>query len=109
MRGCLSAGNAARFLSLKRSWRRDAICDAVMLQSIRQCTCGATATLAPRRSRLYCFSQMLDRTFAKWWLQRVGPFIDVPPEKLAAERDAMERQQEFNQNYERFLKGAVFP
>src|SRR5881275_2643902 len=52
---------------------------------------------------------MLDRSFAKWWLQRVGPFIDVPPEKLAAERDAMERQQEFNQNYERFLKGAVFP
>src|SRR5947208_12764376 len=52
---------------------------------------------------------MLDRSLANCRLTRISPFADVPPEKLAAERDAMERQQEFNQNYEKFLKGAVFP
>ena len=25
---------------------------------------------------------MFDKVFAKWWLARVGPFKDVPPEKL---------------------------
>jgi len=52
---------------------------------------------------------MLDKTFAKWWLGRVTPFKDVPPEKLAAEREAVERQQDYNRNYTEFLQGAVFP
>jgi hypothetical protein len=52
---------------------------------------------------------MFDKSFAKWWLKRVQPFCDVPPEKLAAERDAIERQQEFNHNYGEFLNNAVLP
>lgn len=52
---------------------------------------------------------MFDQTFARWWLTRVAPFADVPPEKLLAEREAVKRQQEFNQNYDDFLKGAVLP
>ena len=52
---------------------------------------------------------MLDKTFAKWFLTRVGPFIDVPPEKLAAEREAMSRQQEYNHNYAQFLNEAILP
>jgi hypothetical protein len=52
---------------------------------------------------------MLDKAFAKWWLSRVTPFRDVPPEKLSAEREAMERQQEYNQHYAEFLNNAVFP
>ena len=52
---------------------------------------------------------MLDKTFGKWFLSRVVPFRDVPPEKLAAERDALERQQEFNHNYGEFLNKAVLP
>jgi len=52
---------------------------------------------------------MLDKSFAKWWLSRVVPFRDVPPEKLAAEREAMQRQQEYNNNYAEFLNNAVFP
>jgi len=52
---------------------------------------------------------MLDKTFSKWFMPRVGPFIDVPPEKLAAEREAIARQQEYNQNYAQFLNEAVLP
>jgi hypothetical protein len=52
---------------------------------------------------------MLDKAFAKWWLARVTPFRDVPPEKLAAEREAIERMAEFNHNYAEFLNRAVFP
>jgi hypothetical protein len=52
---------------------------------------------------------MLDKAFSKWWLSRVQPFKDVPPEKLAAEREAMSRQQDFNHNYAEFLDKAVFP
>lgn len=52
---------------------------------------------------------MLDKNFTKWWLHRVQPFSEVPPEKLIAEREAMERQQSFNQNYHAFLNGAVLP
>jgi hypothetical protein len=52
---------------------------------------------------------MFDKGFAKWWLSRVVPFSDVPPEKLLAERQALERQQEFNRHYDEFLKGAVLP
>jgi hypothetical protein len=52
---------------------------------------------------------MLDKNFAKWWLGRVEPFRDVPPEKLAAEREAMASQQEYNRNYADFLNAAVFP
>jgi len=52
---------------------------------------------------------MLEKAFTKWWLGRVQPFRDVPPEKLAAEREAMESQQDYNSNYSEFLKGAVFP
>jgi hypothetical protein len=52
---------------------------------------------------------MLDKTFSKWWLSRVVPFRDVAPEKLAAEREAMAQQQEYNRNYEEFLKQAIIP
>jgi hypothetical protein len=52
---------------------------------------------------------MLDKTFAKWWLARVRPFKDVPPEKLAAEHEAIQMQQDYNRNYKDFLEGAVFP
>ena len=52
---------------------------------------------------------MLDKTFAQWWLGRIVPFRDVPPEKLDAERDAMENLQRFNSHYMDFLKNAVFP
>jgi hypothetical protein len=52
---------------------------------------------------------MLDKAFSKWWLSRVQPFKYVPPEKLAAEREAMSRQQDFNHNYAEFLDKAVFP
>jgi hypothetical protein len=52
---------------------------------------------------------MLDKSFANWWLNRVRPFRDVPSEKLSAEREAMARQQDYNQNYAEFLKDAVFP
>src|SRR3569623_1403595 len=52
---------------------------------------------------------MVDKTFAQWFLTRVQPFRDVPPEKLAAEREAMSKQQEFNNHYAEFLNAAVFP
>lgn len=52
---------------------------------------------------------MFDQGFAQWFLSRVVPFRDVPPEKLQADREAMERQQEFNQHYQDFLKEAVLP
>jgi len=52
---------------------------------------------------------MFDKSFAQWWLSRVEPFRDVPPEKLAADRESMERQQEFNQHYQTFLQTAVLP
>ena len=52
---------------------------------------------------------MVDKSFAQWFLTRVQPFRDVPPEKLAAEREAMGKQQEFNNHYAEFLNSAVFP
>src|SRR5271169_1914175 len=52
---------------------------------------------------------MLDKPFAKWWLARVGPFIDVPPEKLTAEREAVQKQSEYNQHYHEFVNTAVLP
>jgi len=52
---------------------------------------------------------MLDKSFAKWWLTRVQPFKDVPPEKLTAEHEAVRRQGEFNVHYADFLNSAVFP
>ena len=52
---------------------------------------------------------MLDKPFFNWWLARVAPFKDVVSEKLAAEREAMSRQQDYNRNYAEFLNGAVFP
>lgn len=52
---------------------------------------------------------MLDKEFAKWWLGRVVPFRDVTSDKLQAEREAMEQQQDYNRNYEEFLSKAVFP
>ena len=67
------------------------------------------------RSDVRCFFfryhpyTMLDKSFTKWWLGRVQPFRDVPAEKLSAEREAMERQQDFNRNYAEFLNNAVFP
>jgi len=52
---------------------------------------------------------MFDRSFAQWFLARVAPFREVPPEKLTADREAMGRQQEFNRNYHDFLNQAVLP
>lgn len=52
---------------------------------------------------------MLDKSFIKWWLARSTPFRDVAPEKLAAEREAIERQQDYNRNYAEFLNRAVLP
>lgn len=50
-----------------------------------------------------------DPAFAKWWFGRVAPFVDVPDEKLAAEREAVERLKEYNDNYLAFLQSSVFP
>ena len=50
-----------------------------------------------------------DSSFAKWWIGRVQPFVDVPDEKLAAEREAVERLKDYNDNYLGFLKDSVFP
>lgn len=52
---------------------------------------------------------MLDKTFAKWWLTRLAPFLEVPPEKLASEREAIERMQQHNDNYQAFMQKAIFP
>jgi hypothetical protein len=52
---------------------------------------------------------MIDKTFTTWWLGRVKPFKDVPPEKLAAEHEAMEQQQDYNRHYADFLNNAVLP
>jgi hypothetical protein len=52
---------------------------------------------------------MLDKAFSNWWLSRVRPFRDVAPDKLTAEREAMEKHQEYNRNYAEFLNGAVLP
>ena len=52
---------------------------------------------------------MMDKAFAKWWMSRVRPFRDVPPEKLSAEREAMEMQKEYNANYQSFLQSAILP
>ncbi len=52
---------------------------------------------------------MLDKSFVNWWVKRVEPFADVPPEKLAVEREAIARQQEYNEHYASFLHNAVLP
>src|SRR5262245_31983779 len=64
---------------------------------------------AARPRALIISRPMLDKSFAKWFVTRVGPSTDVPPEKLAAEREAMQKQQDYNQNYAQFLNGAVLP
>jgi len=51
----------------------------------------------------------LDADFTQWWLGRVEPFVEVPDDKLAAEREAVERQKDYNENYTNFLKACVFP
>src|SRR4051812_39734265 len=51
----------------------------------------------------------MDKGFAKWWLGRVVPFRDVPPEKLAAEREAIERIGDYNRNYAEFLNQSLLP
>ena len=53
--------------------------------------------------------RMFDKEFTKWWVGRLQPFADVAPEKLAAEREAVQKLKEYNENYTRFLKEAVFP
>ena len=53
--------------------------------------------------------EMFDKAFAQWWLARIVPFRDVAPEKLDAEREAMEHQQQYNKHYTDFLQEAVFP
>ena len=68
--------------------------------------------MSPLAARLrieYPAPDMLDKNFQKWWLSRVVPFRDVSPEKLAAEREAMSQQQEYNRNYAEFLNQAVLP
>lgn len=50
-----------------------------------------------------------DPSFSKWWLARVEPFTDVPPEKLTAEHESVRRQREYNEHYAKFLNSAVFP
>lgn len=52
---------------------------------------------------------MLDKSFTKWWIGRISPFVEVPEEKLVAEREAVERLKDFNDNYVAFLKDCVFP
>ncbi len=52
---------------------------------------------------------MFDRAFAQWWLSRVVQYRDVPPDKLAADREAAGRQDDFNRNYATFLNEAVLP
>jgi hypothetical protein len=52
---------------------------------------------------------MFEKNFAKWWLTRIAPYADVPPEKLAAEREAIARQQQYNENYHKFVKASVLP
>ena len=52
---------------------------------------------------------MFEKNFAKWWLTRIAPYADVPPEKLAAEREAIARQQQYNENYHQFVKASVLP
>jgi hypothetical protein len=52
---------------------------------------------------------MLDKAFMRWWMGRIEPFREVPNEKLAAEREALERQQDYNRNYGEFLNNAVLP
>lgn len=51
----------------------------------------------------------MDKAFAKWFLSRAIVFRDVPAEKLTAEREAMERQQDYNQNYADFQKVSFLP
>ena len=51
----------------------------------------------------------MEKQFSKWWLSRVVPFRDVPPDKLAAEREAMSKQQEYNRNYKEFLEQSILP
>ena len=52
---------------------------------------------------------MFDKEFTNWWVQRLIPYADVPAEKLAAEREAVEKMQTYNAHYMTFLKEAVFP
>ena len=52
---------------------------------------------------------LLDPQFTKWWIGRVGPFVEVPDEKLAAEREAVERMRDYNDNYHTFLNDCVLP
>jgi hypothetical protein len=52
---------------------------------------------------------MLDKTFAEWWVSRIEPYRDVPPEKLSVDREAERRQQEYNHHYAEFLNGSVLP
>ena len=51
----------------------------------------------------------MDKAFVKWFQTRIEPYRDVTPEKLAAEREAMQLQEEHNRNYEQFLHTAVLP
>jgi hypothetical protein len=53
--------------------------------------------------------KLFDKSFSKWWLSRVTPFAEVPAEKLAAEHEAVERQQEYNQNYLAFMTSSALP
>ncbi len=51
----------------------------------------------------------MDKAFLQWFMGRIEPYRDVQPDKLAAEREAMRRQQEHNTNYADFLNHAVLP
>ena len=52
---------------------------------------------------------MSEDSFVDWWLGRVKPFAEVDEIQLKRERQAAEKQQQFNENYADFLNGAILP
>src|SRR2546423_1510864 len=90
-------------------WLNDRMAQPEFQISLRSTANAAPCGFLPVFRPAHTLCHMLDKSFAKWWLNRVVPFKDVAPEKLAAEREAMASQQEFNRNYAEFLNHAVLP
>src|SRR5438874_10227958 len=90
-------------------WLNDRMAQSEFQISLRSTANAAPCGFLPPLRPAHTLCHMLDKSFAKWWLGRVVPFKDVAPEKLAAEREAMASQQQYNHNYENFLKTAVIP
>jgi len=57
----------------------------------------------------YDRTAMFEKEFSKWVVARLKPYADVPPEKLVAEREAVVRQQDFNENYSKFVQTSLLP